>query len=498
MSILNQWRNIVDNIKKILPALLGIIVCNNFSFAASPSCYQRVNNTSKKIQECMTIEGLVSHLKTFQEVADANKEIPGSRFIGTSGYDASRDYIVKKMTEAGYIVTLQDVPFDVSYVTTPRLFEQTSPTQKVYEDNVDYAPLVNSGKGDVRAKVQVPSGDISGCNANDFTGFTSGNIALIQFDGKCSGRNKVENAIAAGAKAVILFNNAPGIFFAQLSGSVPSKTTPVVFASQELGEELKKVQPVVHIKFDAIKTITSSQNIIAESPTGNPDHVVVVGAHLDSSAGSAGMNDNASAAATILETALLMKNTKPLNKLRFAWWTGEEEGLLGSTYYVNHLDDNEKAKISLYLNYEILGAPNGGRMIMGAVDGLTPPGSEKIVKLYADYFASQNLKSFVFDPGLASAAERSDMFGFMKANIPVGYLVSGAEVPWNPLFSAIFTDLPKRIEGLASHPCYHKLCDKLTWVDGELKDVNFDFDLYLQMSKAAAYAVYASSMDVAE
>jgi aminopeptidase Y len=404
------------------------------------------------------------------------------------------------LTEAGYIVTLQNVPFDVSYVTTPRVFEQKSPTQKIYEDNIDYAPLVNSGKGDVTAKVQTPPGNIGGCNANDFLGFNSRNIALVQYDGKCSGRNKVENAIAAGATAVIIFNNTSGIFFAQLAGSAPSKTTPVVFASQELGDELKTqiqtgVQPTVHIKFDAIKTITNSQNIIAESSTGNSDHVVIAGAHLDSSAGSSGMNDNASAAATILETALLMKNTKPVNKLRFAWWTGEEEGLLGSTYYINHLDDKEKAKISLYLNYEILGAPNGGRMIMGAADGVTPPGSEKIVKLYTDYFNSQNLKSYVFDPKMANAVARSDMFAFMQAGIPVGYLVSGAEIPWNPLLTAIFTDLPKRVEGLATHPCYHKLCDKLTLIDGEMQDPNFDFDLYLQMSKAAAYAIYTYSMD---
>jgi len=505
---------IVDNIKKtlrrefsyisayLLATSFGITICmvDNPSFAASSSCNQRIINTSKKLQECMTIEGLVSHLKAFQEQANANKEVPETRFIGTSGYDGSRDYVVKKLTEAGYTVTLQNVPVAINYVTTPRVFEQKFPAQKVYADNIDYAPLVNSGVGDITGKVQVPSGNILGCNTDDFIGFNAGNIALVQHGGMCSGRDKVVNAVAAGAKAIIIFNSIPGIFFAALAASSPSKTTPVVFASQEVGNELKtQVQtgtlPVVHIKFDALKTFTNSQNIIADSSTGNPDHVVIAGAHLDSSAGNAGMNDNASAAATILETALLMKNTKPANKLRFAWWTGEEEGLIGSTYYISHLDAKEKAKISLYLNYEILGAPNGGRMIMGAADGVTPPGSEKIVKLYTDYFNSQNLKSYVFDPKMANAVARSDMFAFMQAGIPVGYLVSGAEVPWNPLLTAIFTDLPKRIEGLATHPCYHKLCDKLTLIEGEMKDPNFDFDLYLQMSKAAAYAIYTYSMN---
>jgi hypothetical protein len=105
------------------------------------------------------------------------------------------------------------------------------------------------------------------------------------------------------------------------------------------------------------------------------------------------------------------------------------------------------------------------------------------------------MNSFVFDPSISNAVARSDMYAFMQAGIPVGYLVTGAEIPWMPFLSDIFTDLPNRIEGLATHPCYHKTCDTLSWKEGQLQDPNFDFDLYLQMSKAAMYAVYSLSMD---
>ena len=77
-------------------------------------------------------------------------------------------------------------------------------------------------------------------------------------------------------------------------------------------------------------------NVIAESKGGDPNHVVVVDAHLDAIYG-AGMLDNASGSATILDIAQKMKNVKPLNKLRFIWFGGEELGLLGSKYYVNNL-----------------------------------------------------------------------------------------------------------------------------------------------------------------
>ena len=95
---------------------------------------------------------------------------------------------------------------------------------------------------------------------------------------------------------------------------------------------------------------------------------------------------------------------------------------------------------------------------------------------------------------MGNAAQRSDMYAFMLAGIPSGYLVTGAELPWNPLLDAIFTDLSKRTVGLATHPCYHKFCDTLTLKANVLSDPNFDFDLYLQMSKAAAYAIYTYSM----
>ena len=62
----------------------------------------------------------------------------------------------------------------------------------------------------------------------------------------------------------------------------------------------------------------------------------MVDAHLDAIYG-AGMLDNASGSATILNVAEQMRNVQPKNKLRFIWFGGEELGLLGSDYYVHNL-----------------------------------------------------------------------------------------------------------------------------------------------------------------
>ena len=53
-----------------------------------------------------------------------------------------------------------------------------------------------------------------------------------------------------------------------------------------------------------------------------------------------------------------MAKVKPRNKLRFAWWGAEEAGLVGSTAYVTGLSQAERDKITLYLNFDMVGSPN--------------------------------------------------------------------------------------------------------------------------------------------
>src|SRR3990167_1170630 len=79
--------------------------------------YAVPSNTS--FEEAITLKNLITHLKAFQQIADKNSELPGTRYTSTQGFDESRDYIITKLSEAGYQVSVQNVPMDVSYVTTP-------------------------------------------------------------------------------------------------------------------------------------------------------------------------------------------------------------------------------------------------------------------------------------------------------------------------------------------------------------------------------------------
>ena len=75
--------------------------------------------------------------------------------------------------------------------------------------------------------------------------------------------------------------------------------------------------------------------MIADSPRGNKDRTIVVGAHLDSVDEGPGINDNGSGSAGILEIAeqIAKLGDRPRNRLRFAFW-GAEEATVGSTAYV--------------------------------------------------------------------------------------------------------------------------------------------------------------------
>ncbi len=92
-------------------------------------------------------------------------------------------------------------------------------------------------------------------------------------------------------------------------------------------------------------------NTIAEiRGTEYPDEVVIISGHLDSwdGPGSQGAQDNATGCSTTIEAAriLMAAGANPKRTIRFILWSGEEQGLLGSSAYVKGLSDSEIAGIS--------------------------------------------------------------------------------------------------------------------------------------------------------
>src|SRR6185436_33829 len=350
----------------------------------------------------------------------------GTRLAGTPGYEESVDYVVEKMTAAGYNVTLDDFPF---VFIPPAVLQQTAPIAATYGTG----GFTGTGFGTVSANVTavdivlaLPRDPVtSGCEAADFAGFPAGNIALIQ-RGTCTFAQKAINAEAAGASAVIIFNqgNTPAREPLIVGTLAPfSAAIPVVGASFADGVALALAGSQATIIVDAPQNITL-YNVLAESKDGDPNNVVMAGAHLDSVAAGPGINDNGSGSAALLEVAEQMAKVKPRNKLRFAWWGAEEAGLVGSTAYVNGLSQAERDKIALYLNFDMVGSPNYVFFIydgdnsdgVGAPAG--PVGSAGIERTFERYFTNVANKPFKG----TDFTGRSDYGPFIAVGIPSGGL----------------------------------------------------------------------------
>lgn len=463
--------------------------------AGPQSCSSRVNNTFKKLLECVTAEGVRVHQEAFQAIADANG---GVRTSGFPGYDASVDYVVAQLTSYGYNVTVQEFDFDYFEELSPSELEQTAPGAVTYGYLVDFFTMDYSGTGDVTATVQavdlvLPPGptantSTSGCEAADFAGFTPGNIALIQ-RGTCGFAVKAANAEAAGASGVIVFNEGQPGRTALFGGTMGGITVniPVVTASFARGNEWANTPGLVmHLTTDTFFETRSTANVLAETTSGDPTNVVMAGAHLDSVPEGPGINDNGSGSGALLEVAKQMAKVNPRNMVRFAWWGAEEAGLVGSTYYVNTLSDEDFFGISLYLNFDMIGSPNhvffiyDGDNSDGVGAGPGPAGSEQIEKTFERYFNSvgEPFKGTDFDG-------RSDYQAFILNGIPAGGLFTGAEGIKTAEEAAIWGGTA----GVAYDPCYHAACDTIDNNNLHALEINSD---------AIAYAVLQYAMNTSD
>ncbi|MFJ2177148.1 M28 family metallopeptidase [Streptomyces sp. NPDC087851] len=211
-------------------------------------------------------------------------------------------------------------------------------------------------------------------------------------------------------------------------------------------------------------------NLIADWPGGNANQIVMAGSHLDSVTAGAGMNDNGSGSAAILETALAVSRAqlKPTKHLRFAWWGAEELGLVGSRYYVNNLPTAERAKISGYLNFDMIGSPNPGYFVYD--DDPT------IEQTFKNYYAGIGISTEIETEGDG----RSDHAPFKNVGIPVGGLFSGADY----IKTAAQAQKWGGTSGRAFDTCYHRSCDSLSNINDTALDRNSD---------AVAYAVWTLS-----
>ena len=484
--------------------VLGALLLAAPGVAGAPTvgCENRTNNTYDKLLGCVTLEGVRAHQAALQAIADANG---GTRAAGTAGYDASVDYVVETLEAAGWSVSKNFFNF-----TVPQPVQQLTPAPPVTHP---VGGVTGSALGTVTNTVTPidinlvpPRTTTSGCDGafteaavgaplvadpggpNDFAGFIAGRIALIQRGG-CSFALKVANAQTAGAAAVILFNqcNTPDrcVTLSNVTAAPPPGSAfttinvPVVGVSFAAGELLARAGSTA-----TVAVINDPQaNVIAELAGRTDDNVVMAGAHLDSVPAGPGINDDGSGTAALLEIAQQIAKVKPENTLRFAWWGGEEAGLVGSTAYVNSLSAGERDRIALYTNYDMIGSPNYIQMVYDAVQSSfpapagvpIPAGSAAIEDVYESYYT---MIGEPYDDTQFSG--RSDYQAFIVNGIPAGGLFTGAEGIKTAEQQAIWGGTA----GAQFDPCYHQACDTFANNNDHALDVNSDLTAFATLTFA--------------
>nr|BFD89511.1 M20/M25/M40 family metallo-hydrolase [Kitasatospora sp. Xyl93] len=214
-----------------------------------------------------------------------------------------------------------------------------------------------------------------------------------------------------------------------------------------------------------------SNNLIADWPGGPSDQVTMFGAHLDSVSAGPGINDNGSGSATLLENALALAQQNPslTRHVRFAWWTGEEQGLQGSQSYVGQLSSAQRSAIKAYYNFDMVGSTNAGYFINNINSSASAP-----MKAYWD---SLNLKPEENVEGQG----RSDDYSFQQAGIPTSGYAAGASDTKTSAQAAKWGGTA----GRSYDSCYHSSCDTTNNIDATVLNRSAD---------GVAYTIWKTSV----
>jgi hypothetical protein len=192
-------------------------------------------------------------------------------------------------------------------------------------------------------------------------------------------RENVAGLIRDGGKEFGLFT---------MSGSpLAVATRPAIVISNEdysqfqrLIRRGERVAIEVDIKNSFTRDPLMQFNTVAEiRGSDKPDEVVLLGAHLDSWDLATGGTDNGTGSIAVLEAARILHaaGSRPSRTIRFALFSGEEEGLLGSEAYVD-AHKSELARIQAVLVLD-----NG----TGRITGMALQGRDELHDMWTAMFA---------------------------------------------------------------------------------------------------------------
>nr|XP_036579865.1 peptidase family M28 [Colletotrichum truncatum]KAF6787545.1 peptidase family M28 [Colletotrichum truncatum] len=435
------------------------------SGAVDATCRPKID--SEKLQADLKTENLMANLEALNEIAFANG---GNRAFGLPGYAASVDYVWDRISSIPATKAWkQDFSATFGQVVS---IDFNIDGESIYVFGLTYSP--STSEEGITAQVVLGPDGAAGCDAANYEGLdVKDKIVLVQrfrcpTGGTLAGR--VRPAAAAGAAAVIIYHDiTTNATAGSLSAPDPEGFVPAGFINLADGVKIRErldAGETVEAHFQQTQIVEEriTQNVFVETEEGDPHNVIMLGAHLDSVQAGPGINDDGSGTSLLLELFLALTKYRTKNKVRFAWWGAEENGLLGSKFYCSNLAPSDVDNLLVYLNFDMVAK---GYFGVADTDGSThgsvaPPGSDVVEHIYEEYFASKGIE---ITPAVVTNG--SDYASFWQIlNKPFGFLHTGT--------------------GVAQDPCYHQACDTIENPDPNTITVN---------AKAAAHILTVLSLN---
>lgn len=372
-----------------------------------------------------------------------------TRAIGSIGHEGTLHYITRLLREHQGFYDISSQTFNVTF-NSIRDYQVSVDGQAVNASALYYSPAT----GNVTARAVAVE---LGCEENDYIDIDIKGCLAVAQRGGCTFERKAQLAKSFDAAGLVIYNSVPG---EGLKGTLTRGNgevgglVPTFGMSLEDGLKLVNSVSEVSLFMDSAFEKIVTRNIIVETKTGDHDNIILLGSHLDSVEAGPGINDNGSGSITLLHLAqtLAENNIQTENSIRLIWFSAEEVGLIGSSFYANSLTEKENLKIRLMLDYDMLALPNYAFEIYEGDDLVDPVGSQQIKNKYSEWYALHGF-NYTFIP----MDGRLDYVGFAQQSIPVGGIATGAEK------LKLYEEM-EMFGGVANESfdqCYHQACDNL-------------------------------------
>ena len=339
--------------------------------AQAPEGYEFAEDVDTMVEAKVTVEIEADEGKTIKGYIQDLVDMGLSRTAGSEAEDETIEYLLDRYADMDYDVEVQEYRvgdwgrMDDMYLGNIEVMGgedfygdiRTRSGDRLWTYDEHHGTLWETSAAPEGAEGEV-EGELfyaeDGLEDADFPAEVDGQIALIDFVEDEKATQQVENALEAGAEAVIFSTYGQVYRGLTLEEEVD---IPVLSASSIHGGWLQEMMEEETVEIELISYVNEdlmSHNVVATREAESEDAPIFhITGHLDSVPGSPGASDNASGTVMVLKLAQVFEDIDLDAELRFVHFGAEEVGWAGAWYYVDQLSPHEQMR-SVNFNFDMV------------------------------------------------------------------------------------------------------------------------------------------------